>query len=146
MAKRGRPAGSKNKPRVDIKSNGLNREQAVELMIDAFTALKQLPTLMKELEQYKRGYSNLKEAVAEQRKEEEKRKDQERRFKLAQQQGDIKSPVRSGIKNPPNNSNLTEHIDCAFQKSDTKPLVIDIMPSGILLTRHNPDREAFNPN
>jgi hypothetical protein len=73
----------------------LNLEQIIEVVLVAFERAKEYPKVAAELEQYKRGYSNLKEAIAGANKVEQRRKEQEQRFKLARQQGELKVEIPS---------------------------------------------------
>jgi len=67
----------------------LSLEEGIEIMLIAFERAREYPKLEAELKKYKRGYNNLLEAAKTQEKAKQERKEQEIRFKLAQQQGEI---------------------------------------------------------
>jgi len=85
----------------------LSLDGTIDLIIKAFSALKQLPELLAELDKYKRGYSNALEQLALYEKDSKKRQGQEMTFKLAQQ-GNI--PGLKALKRANPNPNLTYHI------------------------------------
>lgn len=60
-------------------------DELIELMITAFTALKRVPELEVQLEQYKDAYKRTLKEVERLGKEAEKRQDQEQRWNLSQQ-------------------------------------------------------------
>jgi len=55
-------------------------DQQIELIIEAFGALKRLPELEGELEKYKRDYENALQEIERLREAEQKRRAQEQRF------------------------------------------------------------------
>ena len=68
--------------------NGISLEQLIDLVIAAFSALKQLPELEADLEKYRRDYQSAIQEIERLKKTDEKWKEQEQRWLLAQQQGD----------------------------------------------------------
>ena len=68
--------------------NGISLEQLIDLVIAAFSALKQLPELEADLEKYRRDYQSAIQEIERLKTTDEKFKEQEQRWLLAQQQGD----------------------------------------------------------
>ena len=68
--------------------NGISLEQLIDLVIAAFSALKQLPELEADLEKYRRDYQSAVQEIERLKTTDEKWKEQEQRWLLAQQQGD----------------------------------------------------------
>lgn len=107
------------RPRVRDDGHKTELEQVIDLSIKAFEALKKLPLIEAELVKTRHCLKNALEMLETERKEGERYKDQERRFKLAVTQGDAKPPLNTSGKPPVSKmeSNLTYHIDCATQNS-----------------------------
>ena len=75
----------------EIKAKGytaVSLDRLVDLVIEAFNSLKQVPELEKELEKYKRDCQKASERIELLEKEVSKRKEQESRWRLAMRQGD----------------------------------------------------------
>ena len=68
--------------------DGISLEQLIDLVIAAFSALKQLPELEADLEKYRRDYQSAIQEIERLKKTDRKWKEQEQRWRLAQQQGD----------------------------------------------------------
>ena len=64
----------------------------IELVIQAFDSLKKLPNLEAELEKYKQDYARAAERIEMLEKEVSRRKEQEARWGLAVQPGDVTQP------------------------------------------------------
>ena len=60
----------------------------MDLIIAAFNALKQLPELESDLEKYRRDYQSAIQEIERLKKADQKRKEQEQRWLLAQEQVD----------------------------------------------------------
>ena len=71
-------------------------------IIDAFSALKRLPELERELGTYKRKYESAMQEIDHLKQVEKKRYDQEQRWLLVQRQDDINTSSK-------NNSETGEH-------------------------------------
>lgn len=71
---------------VYTKGDSVSLEQLIDLIIDAFSALKQLPEVEADLEKYKREYLSAREEIERLRKKEEKWKEQELRWQVVQEQ------------------------------------------------------------
>lgn len=83
----GRPKGTKT---TKVKDNGQPTwEQVKEFVITAIEKANRVPELEAELKRYKLGYEN----ALLQLKEHDKDKDEERRYKLALQQGQVNPPL-----------------------------------------------------
>ena len=63
----------------------------INLIIDAFSALKRLPQLKTELEEFKQKYDNALREIERLKEDEKKRLDQESRWLLTQQNSDSES-------------------------------------------------------
>jgi hypothetical protein len=63
---------------------GLSLDRQIDLMIDAFAALKRLPQLEQEVERYKRDYAGALEEIERLKENERKRLEQESRWRDAQ--------------------------------------------------------------
>lgn len=94
VKKRGRPAGSKNK-KVDIKSNGIDLDQVEELLIIRFDEAKKYKELLNINAALNNENQILKAKLEELEKYYKEKEEKAKRFKLAQQQGDIKASVTS---------------------------------------------------
>ncbi len=71
-------------PQSTTSSAAASIDDLIELMITAFTALKRVPELEIQLEQYKDAYTRTLKEVERLGKEAEKRQDQEQRWNLSQ--------------------------------------------------------------
>ena len=65
--------------------DGISLEQLIDLVIAAFSALKQLPELEADLEKYRRDYQSAVQEIERLKETDQKRKEQEQRWLLAQQ-------------------------------------------------------------
>ncbi len=65
--------------------NGISLEQLIDLVIAAFSALKQLPELEADLEKYRRDYQSAIQEIERLKTTDQKWKEQEQRWQLAQQ-------------------------------------------------------------
>lgn len=72
----------------------LSLDQSIEVMLVAFERASKYPEMETELEKYKRGYAHAMELLHQCEEGDRKKKDQEMRFKVAQQQGEINPPLR----------------------------------------------------
>ena len=72
-------------PQFTTSSGAASIDDLIELMITAFTALKRVPEMEIQLEQYKDAYKRTLKEVERLSKETEKRQDQELRWNLSQQ-------------------------------------------------------------
>ena len=63
-------------------------DEQIDLIINAFNALKRLPQLEKEVETYKHGYENALQEIERLKENEKKRLDQESRWLLVQPHND----------------------------------------------------------
>ena len=77
-------------------------DKQIDLIIDAFSALKSLPELERELVNYKRKYESAMQEIDRLTQVEKKRYDQEQRWLLVQRQNDINTSLK-------NNSGAGEH-------------------------------------
>ena len=68
--------------------NTMSLDEQIDLIIDAFNALKRLPQLEKEVETYKRDYEKAVQEIERLKEAEKKRLDQEGRWLLTQHQHD----------------------------------------------------------
>ena len=105
----GRPRGKARQPRPQkVKTNGNGEptwEQVKGFILSAIEQASQVPELQAELAKYKRGYSNAVDQLKLHEKSTYKERDEELRYKVALQQGQI---------NPPK---MTYDIDYEFQPS-----------------------------
>lgn len=76
------------------RNNIIQLDQQIELIIEAFSALKRLPELGSELERYKRKYENAVQKIEHLREVEQKRQDQEHRWLLVQDRKDIRTSLK----------------------------------------------------
>lgn len=73
-------------PRHSLSSKDIvSLDEQIDLIIDAFNALKRLPELEKELEIYKRKYENATNEIEHLQNREQKRQDQELRWLITHQ-------------------------------------------------------------
>ena len=80
-------------PQSTTPSAAASIDDLIELMITAFTALKRVPELETQLDQYKDAYKRTLKEVERLSKESEKRHDQELRWDLSQQVGPRTWPI-----------------------------------------------------
>jgi len=73
---------------VTTDRNAVSLEKLVDLVIEAFSALKQLPELEAELEKYRRDYESAIQEIGRLKKTDEKWKQQELRWFAVQEEGD----------------------------------------------------------
>ena len=73
-------------PKSPSLTKGYSLEELIDLVLEAFTALKRMPTLEADLERYKHDYETALSEIERLKQAEEKRTDQESRWLLAQQQ------------------------------------------------------------
>ncbi len=69
----------------------ISLDEQIDLIINAFSALKRLPQLEKEVETYKQEYEKALREIERLRENEKKRLDQEHRWLLTQHQNDTNS-------------------------------------------------------
>lgn len=74
---------------VPPERNIISLDKQIDLIINAFNALKRLPQLEAELETYKRKYENSVQEIERLQEREKKRDEQERRWFSVQPQSDI---------------------------------------------------------
>ncbi len=77
---------------VPPERNIISLDEQIDLIINAFNALKRLPELEAELESYKRKYENSVQEIERLQEREKKRDEQERRWFSVQRQSDINNP------------------------------------------------------
>ena len=83
----GRAPKTINKPPKPLSlTKGYSLEELIDLVLEAFTALKRMPALEADLERYKHDYETALSEIERLKQAEEKRTDQESRWLLAQQQ------------------------------------------------------------
>jgi len=70
------------------KDTGFSLDEQIDLIIDAFNALKRLPQLEKEVETYKKQYENALQEIENLNETLKKRMDQESRWRLTQRRND----------------------------------------------------------
>ncbi len=73
---------------VSSTRGGISLEQLVDLVIAAFSALKEVPELEADLEKYRRDYQSAMEEIERLKKTDQKWKEQELRWSAVQQEGD----------------------------------------------------------
>lgn len=73
-----------SKPEQNIKPKDITLDQMIELIIQAFSALKRIPELEAEVEKYRRDHQNLINKIEQLEEREKKRKEQETRWIHAQ--------------------------------------------------------------
>lgn len=83
------PITSPLKPETTTKPKDLSLDEMIELIIQAFTALKRIPELETEVEKYHRDYNELLKKNEQLEELEKKRKEQEARW-LNVQHSDVK--------------------------------------------------------
>jgi hypothetical protein len=70
----------------------ISLDQLIDLVIEAFNSLRRLPELEAELEKYRYNYQKASEHIDVLEKEASKRKEQELRWMLSVEQGEISKP------------------------------------------------------
>lgn len=83
----GKPRKQKRKPKPLPE---ITLEMAMDILIQAMQALRELPKVKAERDKYKRGYNNALDALDEMKKDQKKRRALGNQFHLAQQQDEIK--------------------------------------------------------
>ncbi len=73
---------------VSTTRGGISLEQLIDLVIAAFSALKELPELEADLAKYRRDYQSAMEEIERLKKTDQKWKQQELRWSAVQQEGD----------------------------------------------------------
>ena len=76
-----------------VDSGNIPLDRLIDLIIEAFTALKQVPELETELEKYKRCYEDATREIEHLQNSEQKRHEQEERWQQAQKQGGTQFPL-----------------------------------------------------
>lgn len=89
----GKTAASKKGAETKVEGySAISLDQLIDLVLEAFNSLKKVPELEAELEKYKRNYQKAAEQVEILENEVSKRKEQETRWLLAIQRGDVSNP------------------------------------------------------
>jgi hypothetical protein len=70
----------------------ISLDQLIDLVIEAFNSLRRLPELEAELEKYRHNYQKAAEHIDVLEREASKRKEQELRWMLSVEQGEISNP------------------------------------------------------
>ncbi|MFC1968248.1 hypothetical protein ACFLVX_02510 [Chloroflexota bacterium] len=84
-----------SKESVALENNIIPLDTQINLIIDAFSALKSLPQLERELVNYKRKYESAMQELDRLKQVGKKRYDQEQRWLLVQRQNDINTSLKN---------------------------------------------------